>query len=133
MGVYKVEPAKVMEILEQITSQRIYIEADELDELLLNGPCANMVILDIRNAEAFQAVRIRYSWNLPWDQIGVALKSIPQDKTLLLVCNTGQRASLIGSLLTLLGYRIAILHGGINEYIDLNGAFLERSPVRKLA
>ncbi|WP_258358467.1 rhodanese-like domain-containing protein [Moorella sulfitireducens] len=127
------EPAKAREVLEQITSQRIYIEAGELDELLLNGPCANMVILDIRNADAFQAVRIRYSWNLPWDQISVAMKSIPQDKTLLLVCNTGQRASLVGALLTLLGYRIAILHGGISEYIDLNGAFLERSPVKKLA
>jgi len=127
------EPAQAREFLEQITSQRIYIEADELDGLLQNGPCENMVILDIRNAEAFQAVRIRYSWNLPWDQIGTAINSIPKDKTLLLVCNTGQRASLIGALLTLLGYSVVILHGGINEYIDLDGAFVERAPVKKLA
>ncbi|MGI9951753.1 rhodanese-like domain-containing protein [Moorellaceae bacterium AZ2] len=66
-------------------------------------------------------------------RIGYLKWWIPKAKTLLLVCNTGQRASLIGALLTLLGYRVAILHGGINEYIDLEGALVARAPVKKLA
>ena len=62
-------------------------------------------ILDVRDEEEYENRRIDGSCNIPYRMIlvveypgaiGHALKKIPKDKTILMFCSTGKRASLAG-------------------------------------
>ena len=72
-------------------------------------------ILDVRDEWEYEKLNIEGSCNIPHrmilvteypGSIGYALKKIPKDKTILMFCSTGKRASLVEKVLLKKGYDV---------------------------
>ena len=72
-------------------------------------------ILDVRDSEEFELQKIEGSFNIPARMIlvteypgskGLYLKKIPKDKTVLVYCSSGKRATLVEKVLKKNGFEV---------------------------
>lgn len=56
------------------------------------GKAADTVIVDVRNKDEFAENSIKGSINIPLDELAHELKSIPEGKKVVVICNTGVRS-----------------------------------------
>ena len=74
-------------------------------------------IVDLRDSEQFQNGHITGSINIPFLNLSNRTNEIPQDKSVILVCEMGNVSPNAGELLKKEGFEeLLILKGGINEW-----------------
>ena len=74
-------------------------------------------IVDLRDSEQFQNGHITGSMNIPFLNLSNRTNEIPQDKSVILVCEMGNVSPNAGELLKKEGFKeLLILKGGINEW-----------------
>ena len=74
-------------------------------------------IVDLRDSEQFQNGHITGSINIPFLNLSNRTNEIPQDKSVILVCEMGNVSPNAGELLKKEGLKeLLILKGGINEW-----------------
>lgn len=78
--------------------------------------CENDVLVDLRDYDLFSFGTIEGAINIPADKID-ELYSLPEDKRIVLFCQTGDFSSKIAQLLSENGYNVADLTGGYREWL----------------
>ena len=74
-------------------------------------------IVDLRDSKQFQNGHITGSINIPFLNLSNRTNEIPQDKSVILVCEMGNVSPNAGELLKKEGFKeLLILKGGINEW-----------------
>ena len=94
---------------------------EELDPELLAVRLAGWktVVVDLRDAAAFQAAHTPEALNLSLDNFRASIAGLPHETALTVICETGSRSSLAASLLWNLNYRkLSILRGGFHRYLE---------------
>ncbi len=77
----------------------------------------NNHFLDVRTSGEFSSRNIKGFKNIPLDQIGQRLTQIPKDKTIVLICQSGNRSSMAARKLAKAGYdKIINVKGGMNMW-----------------
>lgn len=66
------------------------------------------LLIDVRTAGEFKSGHIPGAKNIPLDQLSNQLQQIPRDKTLIIVCQSGNRSRTACNLLLRAGYENAI-------------------------
>lgn len=75
------------------------------------------VVLDIRSALDYSKNSIPNSINIPFDQMGLRLDSIPKDTAILLVCDNGVKSVTASEQLASKGFHfLYVLKGGMSLY-----------------
>ncbi len=89
------------------------ISANDAAEMLMNDPA--VILVDVRTAEEYAAVRIPGSVLLPLDDINAQAANVLPDKdvTIIVYCRSGNRSQDAASLLAKLGYENVYDMGGI--------------------
>lgn len=75
------------------------------------------IFIDIRTPEQYKAGTIPQARNVPQDQLEAKASSLPKDKPIILVCDSGQQAIQATSKLRKLGLAGAVsLQGGLRSW-----------------
>ncbi len=91
----------------KISSQKLILLSNQ-DESL---------IVDLRDSQSFNAGRITASINIPLSDLSRRINEINNEKSIILVCETGSSSPNAGEILKKEGYKdIYILRGGINQW-----------------
>ncbi len=99
------------------------ITARELLELRKNGKVA---VIDVRGRSEWEAGHIPGVANIPLGYLTDRLQEIPQDRVVVLHCQTGWRSAIGASLLHAHGFQqVANLKGGIRSWL-IDGNLVER-------
>lgn len=78
---------------------------------------ARYFIVDTRDPKQFAAGHMPEAHNIEWRRVVAQRDSIPQDRPVLVYCNTGTLSSQAGLALRVLGWEnVQILHGGFDDY-----------------
>jgi rhodanese-related sulfurtransferase len=73
-------------------------------------------ILDVRTKEENKCVKVEFAKNIPTDEIPDRINEIPKDKTVVVFCSSGIRATIVYAYLQLIGYSdVKILLNSIGE------------------
>lgn len=73
-------------------------------------------ILDVRTKEEIECVKIEIANNIPTNEIPDRINEIPKDKTIVVFCSGGTRATIVSAYLQCMGYSdVKILLNSINE------------------
>ena len=108
------------------------ITVDELKKLMADG---QVVVLDVRGADAYNVEHIKGSINLPLDKISAGeYKYLPHDKRLVAYCSCGtEHTSAAASvLLEKAGFKnVAALLGGTNAWKQSGGEMEKATPKAK--
>lgn len=93
----------------------VNISAEDVYNNVVVGGDTNYVILSIRRAEHFAQGHIEGAMNLPYGEMYKQenLDQLPQDKTIIVQCYTGNTASQITAYLNMLGYNAVNLKFGM--------------------
>ncbi|GFO56496.1 sulfur transferase selenocysteine-containing protein [Geomonas sp. Red276] len=83
---------------------------------------ADVVIIDVRNADETKAGMFKGAKNVPQQEIASRLAEIPKDKKIVTHCATGVRAEMAYHLLKKLGYQSVCFLNAKVEF-DKNGAY----------
>ena len=75
-----------------------------------------LFVLDIRPPESFNQGHIPGAVNIPIKQIGGKLDEIPQNKSVLVICSTGQSAAQTAGILNIAGIQANSLSGGFKAW-----------------
>jgi rhodanese-related sulfurtransferase len=96
------------------------ISADEFTKLARNMP-ADVLILDVRNADEANAGMIKGAVLIPDEELAARMGELPKDKRIIAHCSTGIRAEMAYHKLKDAGYKA----GFLNEEIDVakSGSF----------
>lgn len=103
-----------------VTSTRI--DAPSLQQSIASGDSVR--ILDVRSPAEFEAVHIPGAYNVPLDTLGEHAEDIQAnvDRTVVLVCRSGMRASQAEQRLAVVGMsNVKVLEGGMIAWEKLNG------------
>lgn len=103
-----------------VTSTRI--DAPSLQQSIASGDSVR--ILDVRSPAEFEAVHIPGAYNVPLDTLGEHAQDIQAnvDRTVVLVCRSGMRASQAEQRLAVVGMsNVKVLEGGMIAWEKLNG------------
>jgi len=103
------------------------IDGKELKEMLKNNP-AELEIIDVREQDEYDLVRIKGSKLIPLSEIGMKIREIDWTKKVVLVCRSGSRSGYIGQLLAAQGKDMLNLQGGIYELNLDKCDCLEKDP-----
>lgn len=80
----------------------------------------NHVLIDVRTPGEFKGGHVAKAKNIPLDSIAKKMKSIPKDKTVVLICQSGARSGAAGRKLAKAGYENVInLKGGVMRWRGL--------------
>lgn len=104
---------------------KFYLEPGELDLMFETGQIADFQLVDIREKSSFELYHIKNSVNAPLSEFEKHLDKLDSSKNIILICNTGQKASFVSPLLSVLKYKVKILYHGIECYRDIGGEYLE--------
>ena len=75
------------------------------------------IFVDIRSSDSFKKGAIAQSRNIPRDEIETKSSSLPKDKPIIIVCDTGQSATPIVNKLRKLGFENTVnMQGGIRGW-----------------
>lgn len=104
-------------IFQMIMSRGIrQISTSEL-KTMLDEKKNEEVYIDVRTKGEFNGKNIKGFKNIPLDQIKGPINQIPIDKTLVLICQSGNRSSLAARKLLKAGYKNIInVKGGMNMW-----------------
>lgn len=80
-------------------------------EKLSNGE--ELFILDIRSAEDYKKGHLRGAVNIPWKEVGNNLDKLPADKTIYVLCYSGQTAGQTVALLNVAGFNAKSVRYGM--------------------
>lgn len=95
------------------------ISVDELEQLLAGG---SVELIDVREAYERDAGYIPGSSNIPYRVIGDFAGSLPRDRTIVTICETGPRAAIAASVLAAHGVPARpVAHGGIDQWLARGG------------
>ncbi len=103
------------------------INGKELKKMLEENP-ADLEIIDVREEDEFDLVKIKGSKLIPVSQIGMRLGEIDWNKKVVLVCRSGSRSGYIAQLLAAHGKDVANLAYGIYELNLDNCDCLQKDP-----
>lgn len=81
----------------------------------LNEHLADYFVLDVRDAETFAKGHIQGAVNVPYLEMGGYLDRLPRDKTIAVVCNSGQQSSQTVAVLIAAGFRALNVQSGMNN------------------
>ena len=85
----------------------------------------NYAVLDIRKADAYQLGHIKGAVNVPYGASIASdldkIRAFAKDKTLVVVCDTGQTAAQADSLLNIAGIKTRALNHGMGTGLDVVG------------
>lgn len=85
---------------------------------LRNRPSTPSVLVDVRSGSEFAAGHIPGAVNIPMDQIETRLDDLNVNLSIVLVCQSGQRARITAALLEPCGLQITVLEGGTKAWIQ---------------
>lgn len=76
-------------------------------------------ILDVRTIEENECLRLGFAKNIPTNEIPDRITEIPKDKTVVLLCSSATRATIVYAYLKLFGYsEVKILTNSLSEIAD---------------
>lgn len=101
------------------------ITCETLSDIMTKSP-EDLFVLDIRKEKDFKDGHIDGAVNIFWYELGECIDVLPKDKTIVVICYTGQSAGQVVSLLKLMNYRAYSLKGGMN-----NGWLRSSYPVKE--
>ncbi|HSR51571.1 MAG TPA: MBL fold metallo-hydrolase [Acidobacteriota bacterium] len=82
---------------------------------------AGSVVLDVRTGSEFEAGHVTGARNASYTRLPEYRRDIPGDKTLLVHCASGRRASAAASYLSRLGRRVVYVNGHFDKYAEAAG------------
>ena len=98
------------------TEDIIQISPLELHQMVRSN--SGMILVDARSAQEFEALHIPGSINIPAPDMRKRHTELPKDKPITVICGSGVRSSLAGSILRSNGFKdVKNVAGGINGYI----------------
>jgi rhodanese-related sulfurtransferase len=78
---------------------------------------SGMILVDARSADEFKTVSIPGAINIPAPDIRRRYQELPQNKSIAIICGTGMRSSLAGSILQQKGFKdVFNIAGGMSGY-----------------
>jgi hydroxyacylglutathione hydrolase len=77
---------------------------------------SSLLIVDVRTSDEWAEGHIAEAHHV--DLLDLKKEELPQDKTIALICKSGNRASLAASLLENLGYKVANIQNGMQGWIS---------------
>lgn len=75
------------------------------------------VLLDVREAEEWQAGHAPAARHLPLSELRDRLHEVPQDRPLLAICRSGNRSGQVAGALARIGYEIENVDGGMQAWV----------------
>lgn len=97
----------------------------ELQRRLTEG--SELMLVDVRTPAEFESVHIRGSYNVPLDQLAEHTDELALDGHVVLVCQSGKRASQAYQKLAAAGFdSVDVLDGGIAAYEASGGQVIRR-------
>lgn len=112
-GIYKIPVPKIQD-------QNIPIE-----EALINYYAKDIILIDLRTPGEYEEFHVPGSKLLPLEELVNRVHEVPEDKTVYLICRTGNR--------TLQGMRFLLTKGYHNVYNVLNGIVAWEGPLEGTA
>ncbi len=76
-----------------------------------------ILLLDIRSREEFELKGISGSVNVPFDKISTELSKLPKEKTVYVLCRTGDLSEEVAEILEDRGYDVYNIDGGYAAYV----------------
>ncbi len=102
--------------MSQPTEVPLEISVEETQRLLAD-PAANVVLIDVREADEVAVCAIAGARHIPMQQIPDKLGELPQNKHLLIHCHHGGRSMLVTQFLRAKGYAsVSNVAGGIDAW-----------------
>lgn len=92
------------------------ITVEELEKLDPSG----MMIVDIRPEEEFRRGTMAHAVSMPLDEKWEEIPPLPEDKTIYVLCHTGDRSEDIAERLAKAGYDAVSIAGGYRGYLRLS-------------
>lgn len=89
------------------------IGADEFYQLTKNQ---SLNIVDVREADEFQAGHIESAQSLPLSGLGSTFSTLPKDKEYYIICLSGGRSSMACDFLAQQGYKVTNVLGGMSSW-----------------
>ena len=93
---------------------------------LMQSERDNLEIIDVREPDEFESLRIKDSKLIPMYDVMGKVDEIDWNKKVILVCRTGSRSSFVASSLDEAGKTVMNLVGGIIELNSSGSEFLEK-------
>jgi rhodanese-related sulfurtransferase len=124
-------PAQQPAVAQSAESQVPRITIDELKKLRTEG---QVVVVDVRLADAYNIEHIKGSINLPLEKIQAGeYKNLPRDKRIVTYCScaTEHTSAAASTLLQKAGFNTAALLGGTNAWKQSGGEMENSSPKAK--
>jgi rhodanese-related sulfurtransferase len=91
----------------------------EPDTLAVRVAAWKTLVVDTRSPAAFERARIREALHIPPDNLTSSLTGLPAETVLCVVCESGNRASFVASVVWNLGFRnVSFLKGGFTAYLE---------------
>ena len=79
-----------------------------------------MVVLDVRDADEYEAGHIPGSVHIPYGQLANRLAELPRDRVVATICSGGKRSGLAASILQREGFDrvVHVAHGGVGTWCE---------------
>lgn len=74
---------------------------------------ADHILIDVRTPDEFNSGHIAGSVNIPVQELGARLSEVPQDKTVVVYCRSGNRSAQAATILDQAGYTPVYDLGGV--------------------
>ncbi|MFA6973328.1 MAG: rhodanese-like domain-containing protein [Parcubacteria group bacterium] len=103
------------------------INGKELKKMLQDNP-AELEIIDVREPDEHDLIKIKGSKLIPLNEIGARLQEIDWSKKVVLVCRSGSRSGYIAQMLAQSGKEVMNLQSGIYELNLDQCDCLEKDP-----
>lgn len=76
----------------------------------------DVVALDVRKTREWKAGRLAAGLHIPLEDLGSRLNELPGDRTIVVVCRSGNRSGIATAVLRRAGYRAENLEGGLRAW-----------------
>ena len=79
------------------------------------------VLVDVREPDEWADGHAPQAVNLPMSQLAERMSELPIERTLLIICQTGQRSQSVSARLDRAGYTVINVVGGMDEWVSAGG------------
>ncbi len=96
---------------------------DWLMEKIKSGSTDDIFVIDVRGPELYAEGHVPGATNIPFKTVAKTenLSKLPKTKQIVVVCKSGQTASMINAILNMLGYNAVTLKGGMKGWTEAKG------------